>query len=121
MAEDHEINQKVVLRQLALLGYSADVVGTGREALEYWHRGNYALLLTDLHMPQMDGYELAAAIRAAEAGQRHLPIVALTANALKDEARRCLALGMDGYMTKPVQLAELKAMLAKWLPDAAGA
>ncbi len=116
VAEDHEINQKVVLRQLALLGYTADVAGTGREALECWQRGDYALLLTDLHMPEMDGYELAAAIRTAEAGQRHMPIVALTANALKGEARRCLAMGMDGYMTKPVQLAELRAMLAKWLP-----
>ncbi len=67
-------------------------------------------------MPQMDGYELAVAIREAEADQRRMPIVALTANALKGEARRCLALGMDDYMTKPVQLANLKAMLCKWMP-----
>ncbi len=116
VAEDNEINQKVVLKQLALLGFTADIAGTGREALECWRRGDYALLLTDLHMPQMDGYELAVAIRAAEAGGRHMPIVALTANALKGEARRCRELGMDDYMTKPVQLADLKAMLRKWLP-----
>ena len=116
VAEDNEINQKVLLRQLALLGYTADIAGTGRDALECWQRGDYALLLTDLHMPQMDGYELAVAIREAEADQRRMPIVALTANALKGEARRCLALGMDDYMTKPVQLANLKAMLCKWMP-----
>jgi two-component system, sensor histidine kinase and response regulator len=116
VAEDNEINQKVVLKQLALLGFTADIAGTGREALERWQRGDYALLLTDLHMPQMDGYELAVAIRQAEAGQQHMPIVALTANALKGEAKRCRDLGMDDYMTKPVQLATLKAMLGKWLP-----
>ena len=119
VAEDNEINQKVVLRQLALLGFTADIAATGREALECWRRGDYALLLTDLHMPQMDGYELAVAIREAEADQRRMPIVALTANALKGEARRCLALGMDDYMTKPMQLANLKAMLIKWLPNTA--
>ena len=115
VAEDHEINQKVVLRQLALLGYTADIASTGRQALEWWRRGDYALLLTDLHMPDMDGYELALAIREDEAGLRRIPIIAFTANALKGEAQRCRAVGMDDYMTKPVQLADLKAMLAKWL------
>jgi two-component system sensor histidine kinase/response regulator len=74
------------------------------------------LLLTDLHMPQMDGYELAVAIRQGEAGGRRMPIVALTANAVKGEADHCRALGMDDYMTKPVQLADLSAMLRKWMP-----
>ncbi len=119
VAEDNEINQKVVLRQLALLGYTARVAVNGREALALWQHGDFALLLTDLHMPQLDGYALALAIRGAEAGRRRTPIVALTANALKGEAKRCLDLGMDDYMTKPVQLAELRAMLAKWLPATA--
>ena len=119
VAEDNEVNQMVLRKQLSLLGFTADIVGTGSEALESWRRGDYALLLTDLHMPQMDGYELAVAIRAAEAGQPRMPIVALTANALASEAKHCRDLGMDDYMTKPVQLAHLNGMLHKWLPDAA--
>ncbi len=119
VAEDNEINQKVISKQLALLGYAAHINNNGREALENLRRRDYPLLLTDLHMPEMDGYQLAVAIRAAESGQRRMPIVALTANALKGEASRCIELGMDDYMTKPVQLADLRAMLAKWLPAAA--
>ena len=119
VAEDNEINQKVLRKQLALLGYTAHINGNGREVLECLRRRDYPLLLTDLHMPQMDGYELTAAIRKAEVGGRRMPIVALTANALMGEARRCLSLGMDDFMTKPVQLTELKAMLGKWLPATA--
>ena len=117
VAEDNEINQKVILQQLALLGCAADVADDGHAALERWQSGDYGLLLTDLHMPEMDGYELAAAIRDREAGQRRMPIVALTANALKGEAERCRAAGMDDYLSKPVQLADLGAMLEKWLPS----
>ncbi len=118
VAEDNETNQKVILRQLALFGFAADVSGNGRMALERWRSGDYALLLSDLHMPEMDGYELTAAIRAAEGGSRHIPIVALTANALKGEAERCREAGMDDYLSKPVRLADLQAMLEKWLPVA---
>jgi PAS domain S-box-containing protein len=118
IAEDNETNQKVILQQLALLGYAADVAGNGRVALERWQAGDYALLLSDLHMPEMDGYELAAAIRAAERGSRRMPIVALTANALRGEAEHCRAVGMDDYLSKPARLADLKAMLEKWLPSA---
>ena len=117
VAEDNEINQKVLRKQLSLLGFRVDVAANGREALALLRSGRYALLLTDLHMPQMDGYALATAVRADEAGGRRLPIVALTANAMKGEARRCLQLGMDDYMTKPIQLAGLRAMLLKWLPE----
>jgi two-component system sensor histidine kinase/response regulator len=116
IAEDNETNQKVILRQLALLGHAADVAADGRQALEYWKSGDYALLLTDLHMPKMDGYELAEAIRSAEKGDKRIPIVALTANALKEEAQRCRAVGMDDYRSKPTPLAELKVVLDKWLP-----
>lgn len=77
------------------------------------------LILLDVLMAGMDGYELTAAIRAAEQGARHIPIVALTANALKGEADHCRAIGMDEYLSKPVQLTELKAMLDRWLPVAA--
>ena len=119
IAEDNEINQKVILQQLKLLGQTADVADNGREALECWQGGGYSLLLTDLHMPEMDGYELTAAIRTAEkTGNARMPIIAITANALKGEAERCRKVGMDDYLSKPVQLASLKAMLEKWMPVA---
>jgi len=120
VAEDNEINQKVIRQQLALLGYAADIVRDGREALKRWESGNYALLLTDLHMPELDGYQLTAAIRLAEQGKgkTRTPIVAITANALKGEAEHCRAVGMDDYLSKPVQLAHLNAILQKWLPAA---
>jgi CheY-like chemotaxis protein/HPt (histidine-containing phosphotransfer) domain-containing protein len=121
VAEDNDTNQKVILQQLALLGFAADVASDGREALERWRSGDYGLLLTDLHMPKMDGYELAVAIRAEENGARHIVIIALTANALKGEAQRCRDIGMDDYLSKPAPLADLKAVLDKWLPDAAPA
>ena len=116
VAEDNETNQKVILRQLALFGLAADVAENGQIALELWRHGNYALLLTDLHMPTMDGYELTMAIRAAEKARKAIPIIALTANALKSEAERCLAVGMNDYLSKPAQLADLRAMLEKWMP-----
>lgn len=118
VAEDNEINQKVLVKQLELLGYRAEIVDNGLEALTYWRRGGYALLLTDLHMPIMDGYTLAAAVRAEESGGSRLPIIALTANALRDEEVRCRQAGMDGYMSKPVRLAQLKAALDAWLRPA---
>ena len=119
VAEDNEINQKVILQQLTLLGQTADIASNGREALERWQSGDYAILFADLHMPKMDGYELTEAIRAAETGKARIPIIAFTANALKGEAERCIAIGMDDYLSKPVQLVNLKAMLEKWMPVAA--
>jgi PAS domain S-box-containing protein len=116
VAEDNETNQKVIVRQLALLGFVAHVAANGKLALEYLQRHHYGLLLTDLHMPEMDGYELAAAIRAREFGAHHLPIVALTASALAGEAERCRAAGMDDYLCKPLQLMDLKAAVEAWLP-----
>jgi len=121
VAEDNEINQQVILQQLRLLGKTADIADNGREALELWRSGDYGMLLADLHMPEMDGYELTAAIRAAEnavheTNKPHIPIIAITANALKGEADNCRAIGMDDYLSKPVQLVNLKAMLRKWLP-----
>jgi PAS domain S-box-containing protein len=116
VAEDNEYNQKVILQQLMLLGRTADVANNGQEALRRWQTGAYAILITDLHMPLMDGYELTAAIRAAEQGGTRKPIIAFTANALKGEAERCRAIGMDDYLSKPVQLAQLKEMLKKWQP-----
>jgi CheY-like chemotaxis protein len=124
VAEDNEINQKVILQQLKLLGHTADIINNGREALELWQSGDYGMLITDLHMPEMDGYELTAIIRASESdtgktGKPRTPIIAFTANVLKGEAEHCLAVGMDGYLSKPAQLVKLKEMLEKWLRIAA--
>jgi len=119
VAEDNEINQQVILHQLTLLGYAADVANTGTQALELWQRGKYTLLLTDLNMPEMDGYELALHIRAREQGLQRMPILALTANAQNDESDHYHAVGIDGRITKPVALTELKAALANWIPVAA--
>ncbi|WP_136256546.1 PAS domain-containing hybrid sensor histidine kinase/response regulator [Metallibacterium scheffleri] len=116
VAEDYEINQKVILRQLGLLGFSADVIVNGHDALKCWRRGDYAMLLTDLHMPEMDGFGLTAAIRREEGEGKRLPIVAVTANALKEVEAHCKEVGMDDYLSKPVLLDKLKAMLEKWLP-----
>jgi CheY-like chemotaxis protein/HPt (histidine-containing phosphotransfer) domain-containing protein len=118
VAEDNTTNQKVILQQLALLGFAADIASDGHAALERWRSGDYVMLLTDLHMPKMDGYELTAAIRAEENSARHIIIIALTAYAIKDEAKHCCDAGMDDYLSKPATLADLKAMLEKWLPDA---
>jgi CheY-like chemotaxis protein/nitrogen-specific signal transduction histidine kinase/HPt (histidine-containing phosphotransfer) domain-containing protein len=124
VAEDNEINQKVILQQLKLLGQTADIASDGREALERWQSGDYGLLFTDLHMPEMDGYELSTSIRTAEktgtceTNKPRIPIIAITANALKGEADHCRAIGMDDYLSKPVQLVNLKAMLEKWMPVA---
>ncbi len=116
--EDNETNQQVISRQLNLLGIAVDVVGDGQAALQAWRSGDYSLIVTDLHMPVMDGYQLTRAIRAEEGRKRRIPIIALTANTVKEEAQRCLALGMNDYLSKPAQLSDLRQVLAKWLPAA---
>lgn len=121
VAEDNKVNQKVLMHQLGLLGYTADIAGNGIEALELWRQGDYAVLLTDLHMPEMDGYQLTKALRAEQTQKARLPIIALTANALKGEAQRCKDIGMDDFLSKPARLELLRAMLDKWMPSAAAA
>ena len=118
VAEDNEVNRKVIAHQIHLLGFACEVVRDGLDALQCLRAApdRYGLLLTDLHMPRLDGYDLAARIRAAHDGRRRLPIVALTANALHGEEERCLAAGMDGHLSKPVRLVRLRAELARWLP-----
>jgi PAS domain S-box-containing protein len=117
VAEDDEVSAKVLGRQLELLGRAAEFAADGTEALRMWRAGGYALLLTDLHMPVMDGYELAAAIRTKEAarGLRRTPIIAVTANALRGEAEHAKAVGMDDYLSKPLQLELLRKALERWL------
>ena len=123
VAEDNETNRKVIQQQMHLAGYEAEFAEDGQHALEVWRSGDFALVFTDLHMPRMDGYALTAAIRTEEQalGRRRTAIVALTANALRDEERRCSAAGMDAYLSKPVRLARLRAAIDEWLPAAAGA
>ncbi len=116
VAEDDALNQRVILQQLALLGYAAEVANNGTEALRMWRQGRYALLLTDLQMPDMDGYTLAQTIRYEEDRDHKIPVLALTANALREEADQALAAGMDEYLTKPLQLRQLREVLEKWLP-----
>jgi signal transduction histidine kinase len=117
IVEDNELNQRVTMRQLNACGYDADLAVNGSAGLERWRNGNYALILSDLHMPELDGYDLAREIRLSEHEGRRVPIVAFTANAVKGEAELCFAAGMDDCLTKPVQLPALKAMLQKWIPE----
>ncbi|MFT4178439.1 MAG: ATP-binding protein [Thermomonas sp.] len=121
LVDDHPTNRQVIQRQLALAGYASEVACDGREGLERWRSGRYALLLSDVHMPLMDGYQLAGVIRAEEAkrGLPRTPMVALTASALKGEAERCLEAGMDDYLAKPVGIETLGACLQRWLPHTA--
>ncbi len=116
VVEDNATNRMVVEHQLAILGLAAETAVDGVEALRMWHRRTYGLVLTDCHMPNMDGYQLTAAIRETEAGSgRRVPIVALTANALVGEAERCLKAGMDDYLAKPVTLEVIGETLKRWL------
>ncbi|MEO8281288.1 MAG: response regulator, partial [Ideonella sp.] len=101
----------------ACRGFAARMARSGVEALECLQENEYALLLTDLRMPEMDGYELAAAVRAAETGVRRMPIVALTGDAFVNGINRWVDAGMDDCLVKPVRLAALKAMLSTFVPD----
>ena len=118
VAEDHPTNQRVIQRQMQILGYDVDIASDGEQALAMLDQRTYDLLITDLHMPRMDGYELTRAIRSGEAGDTagRLPIIASTANALRGEAERCLATGMDDFISKPMTLSGLRTTLQRWVP-----
>jgi PAS domain S-box-containing protein len=115
VAEDNATNRTVITQQLRLLGLSCVVAADGKEALNLWRGGGFALIITDLNMPEMDGYTLAAAVRAEEADGQRIPILALTANALPEERARVFEAGMDALLVKPLRLSRLRAALAGWL------
>jgi CheY-like chemotaxis protein len=119
--EDNAVNQRVGRGQLAWLGHSCRVAGNGAEALALWQQERISLVLTDVHMPEMDGYALATEIRKfeAERGMPRTPIIAITASALREEVERCHRAGMDDVLLKPVDLAKLQGCLEKWLPPSA--
>jgi signal transduction histidine kinase/DNA-binding response OmpR family regulator len=115
VAEDNRVNQKVATRLLEKAGHHVDVVANGREAVAALDGVAYDLVFMDCQMPDMDGFEATRAIRAEEAGTpRHIPIVALTANAMQGDRERCLAAGMDDYIAKPVTAQTLAAALERW-------
>ena len=125
VAEDNLINQKLTVRMLEKLGYQSDVVENGRDALAALERGGYVAILMDCQMPILDGFGATKLIRQREADARastavdsptarHIPIMALTANAMQGDRERCLAAGMDDYLTKPIRKEELKGALERW-------
>ncbi|MEQ1679393.1 MAG: response regulator [Nitrospira sp.] len=135
VVEDNIVNQKLAVRMVEKLGYQPDVVGNGQEALTALAKGDYAAILMDCQMPVMDGFETTRSIRNDEAAVAshdspgesqngsdkapqstpHIPIIAVTANAMQGDRERCLATGMDDYLAKPIKLNELRSALARWV------
>jgi|GEM_PF-3555874 len=115
VADDVRVNQIVAAKQLEKMGCKVDVVSDGVEALEALERAHYDLVLMDCQMPRLDGYEATRIIRASTDAYRDLPIIAMTANAMKGDREACLAAGMNDYISKPIRTVALAAMLTKWL------
>lgn len=119
VADDHPINVEVILRQLELLGLSAKIAEDGATALAKWRDEPHAVVLLDLHMPTLDGFELAKAIRREEAerGLSRTGLIAVTADAMKGKKARCFAAGIDGFVTKRVSIEALARALAPWISN----
>jgi signal transduction histidine kinase len=115
LAEDNAVNEKVAARALRTLGFRVDAVNNGRAAVTAWETGLYDLILMDCQMPELDGYEATIEIRKREQGMRHIPIVALTAHAMKDDDLKCKVAGMDDYLTKPLDRKRLQSCLEQYL------
>ncbi len=124
LAEDNAINREVATEMLSSLGYQSRWVRNGRDAVQVWRHGTIDLILMDCQMPEMDGYEATRAIRLEEslhANRHRIPVVALTAHATNGDRDRCLAAGMDDYLTKPLDPQALAAALSKWMTPPATA
>lgn len=120
IVEDNVVNQRVATRMVEKLGCRVDVAANGQEAVEATAREGYDLILMDCQMPVMDGYEATRSIRLREGETgRHIPIIALTANAMPGDREKCLDAGMDDYLSKPVDHNRLVTVLQKWLPEPA--
>jgi CheY-like chemotaxis protein/HPt (histidine-containing phosphotransfer) domain-containing protein len=117
LAEDHPVNQKVAVRMLEHLGHSVVVVADGAKALAALQSGRFDVVLMDLQMPEMDGFEALRAIRAREENTGdHTPVIALTAHAMQGDRQRCLDAGFDGYVAKPMRQADLQSALERLEP-----
>ena len=116
LVEDNAVNREVITHQLKILGYGVETAENGADGLKMWSSGRFDIVLTDCHMPVVDGFEMTGEIRRTEQSEnlQGTPIIAITANALKGEAERCIASGMDDYLSKPVLLVDLKNTLEKW-------
>ena len=117
LVEDNPFNQKVSAMKLERWGHTVTVVARGREALDALAAREFDLLFTDIQMPDMDGFELTASVRAREAGGGRLPVIAMTAHAMKGDRERCLAAGMDDYVSKPIRDGELAAAIRRVFPE----
>ena len=115
LAEDNLVNQKVARGTLEKMGYAVDIVADGEEAVAAWETGRYHIILMDCQMPVMDGYQATREIRARERAERRIPIIALTADAMKGARQQCLDAGMDDYLTKPLDRARLAETLERHL------
>jgi PAS domain S-box-containing protein len=120
VVEDDPVNRKVLTAMLASLGYRADVADNGFDALQAIGRNQYAIVLMDCQMPVMDGYQATETLRQTEGSDSHTPIIAVTATAMAADRDRCLAAGMDDYLTKPLSLESLATVLARWAPNPSG-
>ena len=115
LAEDNIVNQRVASRMLETDGYQVVVVGNGRDAIDAGLKSDFDLILMDVQMPEMDGFEATAAIRKAQSvTKRRVPIIAMTAHAMNGDRERCLAAGMDDYIAKPIRAAELRKLCSKY-------
>jgi len=117
LAEDHTTNRRVIKMMLNKLGYGADAVANGLEAVKALEKTLYDLVLMDCQMPEMNGYDAAAVIRDPKSGvlNHSTPVIALTANAMAGEREKCIEAGMDDYLSKPVLVKDLETILKKWL------